>query len=337
MNKDDIKIQEMILHILDTSLDIPVLSDDLLDRSEFVIDFATTHISKLINSDLLKSSTFKTDNNYVYTQLSLLNSAGLIATSKNLSTVLFQLMKKNIYIPSCDLLFVTYTVDDKQYMSILKLNYKTSYIHYVTSNNNNTKNSIIQQKTTLPQLSQKVDEAIIIQLDNYNILLLEKKCEINGEPRNYLSELYLQSEAYISPKEKLNIITKTADKLNKKYYNDTLDKNMDFKKSLFNQFEETGTIDIEQVVSTTFNNNIEIQKDFEEEIQKKGIKEKNISFTNENSINKISKQKIKTDIGIEINIPIEHYKNSNYLEFMNNPDGTVSLLIKNINKMSGSF
>ena len=43
--------------------------------------------------------------------------------------------------------------------------------------------------------------------------------------------------------------------------------------------------------------------------------------------------KIKTDIGIEISIPIDYFQNKDYVEFFNNPDGTLSIELKNIGKL----
>lgn len=43
--------------------------------------------------------------------------------------------------------------------------------------------------------------------------------------------------------------------------------------------------------------------------------------------------KNKTDIGIEITFPVDYFKYNDYLEFINNPDGTISIQIKNISKL----
>ena len=43
-----------------------------------------------------------------------------------------------------------------------------------------------------------------------------------------------------------------------------------------------------------------------------------------------SKHKIKTDNGIELSVPTDVYKNKDAIEFINNPDGTISILITNV-------
>lgn len=48
---------------------------------------------------------------------------------------------------------------------------------------------------------------------------------------------------------------------------------------------------------------------------------------------KFRTQKLKTDIGIEINFPSHFYNDKDVIEFINNPDGSISILIKNVNKV----
>ncbi|HBC96700.1 MAG TPA: hypothetical protein DC034_07910 [Clostridium sp.] len=46
-------------------------------------------------------------------------------------------------------------------------------------------------------------------------------------------------------------------------------------------------------------------------------------------------QKLVTDDGIEIKIPTSYLTNGNKIEFLNNPDGTISILLKNIRDIHG--
>ncbi|GMA69784.1 hypothetical protein GCM10025879_10300 [Leuconostoc litchii] len=48
-------------------------------------------------------------------------------------------------------------------------------------------------------------------------------------------------------------------------------------------------------------------------------------------------QKFKLDSGIEISIPINVYQDLSKVEFVNNPDGTVTLMIKDIETILNKF
>jgi len=43
--------------------------------------------------------------------------------------------------------------------------------------------------------------------------------------------------------------------------------------------------------------------------------------------------KIKTDTGIEITFPVDYTHDQRYIDFINNPDGTISIEIKNVGKI----
>ena len=58
-----------------------------------------------------------------------------------------------------------------------------------------------------------------------------------------------------------------------------------------------------------------------------------LSVENPKVVKSIRSHKIKTDTGIEIKIPTEYLENSRYVEFINNPDGTISIALKNIGKI----
>lgn len=45
---------------------------------------------------------------------------------------------------------------------------------------------------------------------------------------------------------------------------------------------------------------------------------------------RMEKQSIKAKSGVEIKIPIQIYQDRDAVEFINNPDGSISLLIKNV-------
>ena len=57
----------------------------------------------------------------------------------------------------------------------------------------------------------------------------------------------------------------------------------------------------------------------------------------ENTVRKYQSQHLYADTGIEIKIPMEQYKNPRSVEFITNPNGTVSVLIKNIEHLEAKL
>ena len=74
------------------------------------------------------------------------------------------------------------------------------------------------QKALLPSESQRISEAAVIRLEDMDILLLEKKYDVNGAKTNYLSQLFLKCHAPLSQKSRMNIVAKAVEQVNNKYY-----------------------------------------------------------------------------------------------------------------------
>ena len=106
----------------------------------------------------------------------------------------------------------------------------------------------------------------------------------------------------------------------------------DLKTAITESIEENDNIDIESIKKKTFKDNLELQQIYTEELEAKGVVEKKIAI-NENVIKKIPKmQKLVTEDGIELKIPISYLSREEKVEFINNSDGTISILLKNIRK-----
>jgi len=336
MDENSIRVTNAIIHILDTNMDMPVLSNTLLGLSGEIRDFIKSHIYKTMTSDNCKNTMLEGEDNYCLNQIkAYLRDNNFISVTRNFSTQLFDFMKQNIDIPPADVIFATFNCEGESYFSILKMNYKSLFIHFVENTDKGTKNTIIKNHSILPSESQSLDEVIIIKLDDFSVKLIEKKYLINDKKEYYLSQYFLKCKPELSPKAKLDIVTKTAEQINKKHYNDDVEKKMRFKKALYDNCEADGTVNVVRVIDEVFENNIKAKNEFRESIMKKGIDKKEFQIQNRNSFRKLERQTIKTDTGIEINIPLEQYEDRERLEFITNPDGTISILIKNVSKIVG--
>ena len=185
MEKDEIIIRKAIVHILDSTIGMPVLSDTLLEAGPDLNDFLRGHIYKIASSDDVKSCQFDEENSIVYQLLKDFNEDNLVQVSQQMANHLYTIMNQNIDITPADLLIVTYQMDSTNYLALLKMNYKETYIHTTGSDMHGNSNDIIKQKATLPAEGTKLSEAVLINLSDYSIELVEKKYEVNGVKTNY--------------------------------------------------------------------------------------------------------------------------------------------------------
>lgn len=328
----EVNIKKLVLHILDGSIGMPILSECEHPKDSDIFDFIKLHIEKVFKDINIKNADFEGEDNNIKLLCESLSKEGkdFLDISKELAESLYKILIKNIDIPSCDLVCTIFEGDGKSYLGLFILNYKTSYIHHVGEEDNKKINKVVKQVTTLPNNGQKIEEFIVIDLSDYSILLKEKKYDIDGVKEHYLSKYFLKSKSILSDKEKVDIINKTSKKMINDYYDGDVKKMAELKTAIAKSVEENDNIDIEEVKKETFRDNLELQEMYTEELENKGVTEKNVSL-NENVVRKIPRtQRLVTDDGIEIKIPISYLSTSEKVEFINNVDGTISIILKNI-------
>lgn len=334
MRKDDIIMKLGIVHILDGAAGFPVLSDCLIDMGSSLSDFLKVHIEKFTESDDVKVCQF-TEESEAAEWIRNCNPDNFVETSRKLCEKLYGIMNANIDIPGADAAVVVFSESGTDYFGFLKLNYRSSYTHATKATEDGNSNQIILQKAILPSQSQKLTEAFIINLSTGEILLTEKKYEIGGEKKYYFSELFLECRAPMSQKTKLDIVTRAVEQVNKKYYGDEdTSRKMEVKRAIYEELEEKGSLPVEEVKEKIFKDSPQMQADFEEKLEKYNMTKEVVTPKSETTLKKFQKQRLTTDTGIEITIPMEEYKNPDRVEFVTNTDGTVSVIIKNIGKLS---
>ena len=97
--------------------------------------------------------------------------------------------------------------------------------------------------------------------------------------------------------------------------------------------EEEVPMTREDLAANVFNESEEMQNTFisaslEHELPKE------VEVPKQYVTKKLKNQKIKTDTGIELSFPTEYSENSNFIEFVNHQDGTITIEIKNIGKIT---
>lgn len=335
MEKVEIKLKYSIVHILNSEHAMPVLSDAVLEVGTEFEDFMKGHILRVLTGDDVKPGKFDEDepsNTYKILQAYNKSEQDFVQKTQDIATELFKIMNSNIDIPPADIIMVHYEVNKEEYFALLKMNYKTSYTHQTMSDSLGNINDIILQKALLPSETQKLSEAFVVNLNDYSVSIVEKKYDVNGVKVNYMSKLLLNCTGRLSVKNKIAIVEKAVNKAVKKYYNDSeqFEVQMETKSIINNELQEEGTLDIPVVIDKIFKENVSVKEEVKEDLSKYHLEKEPVTPINKNTTKKYEKQLLKTDTGIEIKIPMEQYNSKDAIEFITNPDGTISVLIKNI-------
>lgn len=342
MDRGGLRLQKVIVHILDSTVGMPVLSDTLLEYGSDFGDFLLGHISKIQASDDKKTCKFHKEGSQVYQQVLAFVGKGLsddafVEASQQMASQLYGIMNQNIGIPQADFIVALFEAGTGSYLALLKMDYKTSYTHQTQSDAFGNTNGIIKFRAILPTETQKLSEAAIISLSDFTVSLTEKKYEVNGAKVNYFSKLFLDCSGALSPKSQLSIVTRAIDSVQKKYFSEgeQFEAQMEAKQVIHNQLAETGAVDVPFVLDQVFREKEEYKEEVQGQLEKyKMGADARIEPQAESTTRRFEKQHLTTDTGVEIKIPMEQYQDGEHIEFITGPDGSISILIKNVGRIT---
>lgn len=338
MNKEDIKLRKVVLHIMDSTQGQPVLSDDVLEMGSELQDFIKEHIAKLMSGDDCKRCEFHRKESEVYAILEEYDDQNFLPISKDIATHLYEIMNANIDIPSADLFVVRFCYDSLEHLAILKMNFKSMYTHRSIPENDYVRNEVFRYNGLLPQESQKLAEACVIRLTDLAVWLVEKKAEINGKKEDYFSEYFLKCSTKLSDKKKLAIVQRAIEHVNDEAFEEAsrYEPQMKAKAIINEQLEKNGGFVVEELGDLVFKEREDLRIAYQDQLEKYNLVKEEVLPKAESTTKKYKKQCLVTDNGIEIKIPMDLYE-SDAVEFVTNPDGTTSLTIKNIGVLNAKY
>lgn len=326
----NITIDAAILHVLDTNINMPVLSDNCLTmENSSITNYLQKHIQKCLESDAAKKCFFKEQSDFLRILVNL--SDEFVAKTKQIATECFKIMLRNPSIPRADLICALWTDQmNTKYFSFLKMNYREGFTHYYQQIDSQNLLSIISQQTLLPSNTSRVEEAFVVNLSTLEVWISEKKYEIDGVKDFYLSSYILNCQSNITEKEKLATIKKAVLKINKEVLDDKKDIEYEITSRIHNQFVTNNEVVVSDLCQEIYKEYPDAAHSLETNLESNNIKMTDTIKVSESTAKRLEKQSVKTSSGIEIKIPVELYQNNDALEFINNLDGTISLLVKNI-------
>ena len=326
----EIIIHQAILHVLDTTLDAPVLSGGGMELTAEKTAYLQNHIEKLLASDEIRQCRPLPDSAF---RNELEHNQDFIDLSCRIAGVLFDYMHAHTTIPGADLAVVDFTRDGAPWLGILKLNYKNGYTHYTETVEGAPVNSIIQQRACLPTQSGKVEEGALVNLTDYSMRLLEKKYDIDGHKEFYLSSVVFQYTQAEPEKKKLQAIQEAAAQAVKDAYEDEPHADAQVAMLIANQAADNDNqVSVEQVRQQLAEEYPLAAVPFDDYVEKSEVLEEAAApvTVTPARIRRMESRSIRTANGIEVKIPTVLLNSDSELEFLHDPDGSVSLLIKNV-------
>ncbi len=328
----NIIIHKAILHICNMSITSPILSELSLEINDEVFEYLAKHISKI--SSLSTSKEYKLSNNTENSELLInFDKDNFEVTTKALSNNIFNIMSKCADIESADLMYCLYETEGVQKLCMFKLKHKNSFIHKIDEIDGAIIITLIKYKATLPSTSQKADESFIYDIKNNTLFINEKRHIVEDERITLFSNLLFNLPFTLSPKDTYDAIEKVSKMMIKEYFDNDIEKKIDVSKEIVNSFNCKGVVDLNNITNNIFESDHVVKERYNEELKNSGIKEETVRLDNKLDKNINKKQRIKTEEGIEILIPVEYLDDTDKISFNTNSDGTVNIVMKCLNSI----
>lgn len=327
-------IKKAVLHILDLNSNVSVLSQQPLDFSDTgVSEYIEKHIEKIHKDSSKKSGEFTPDSRFAmmladYTH----NELDFIELSTQIAGFMYEQLSISDRLEPSDLLIADCIYENVTYFVILLLANKTAFTHQVVNDESGLHNEIIRHYAILPPATQKPEAYAIINCDTMEVQFLDKRVSIDGQSVNILPERLLECTQQLSTKEAVKIVKQITESVAEEYGENSAMAVSKAKSIIAESAEEQDSICPFDLAEQVFSESPVMKEAFEKKAEEAQLP-RDVRIEKQFFTKSSRSHKIKTDTGIEITIPVEYFDNEEYLEFINNPDGTISIQLKNIGKI----
>jgi hypothetical protein len=332
----DVSIKKAIIHVLDKGGDDPILNNELLDMGDaFLNEFVRKHVIKSLNNDSAEKIVFENDE-FIVEYIKNLMDDQFIEYSKEIAIKLFDLIKNDQEIPSCDLLICEVSNNLDTFYGILKLDYQPSYTHKIDYKEDALQVSLIPHNIGLPSAKQKLKKCIFIggKDDQFNGLVINNNKKSDSDyKQNYFINEFVKGKKKIDSTQKTKIVKAEVEKWARKNLKEDIEKASELRENLNTSFVEEDSVALEKITEGVLTS--EQEEDMRKYIEKKGIDfDDHINIDRKWVDKKMKSKSLKTDTGVTIRGKFEVFKDKNLFEMKRNGDGTVDYIIKNVRNIT---
>lgn len=331
------KINHAILHVLDFESAINVFSQCELDLEDnrACRQFVTTHLRRARQSGDNKRAAFAEDSafagelkNYFFGEREFIDLSQQVA--EFISNELARADKAQ----STDVLVADFDDDDDvRWFAVMLLTSKQAFMHEVGTQDGNRVANITRHYAILPNPSQKVQSYCVVRASTMEIGYVDKARKIAGEDRMLIPEGLLQCETGVSGKEAIDTVTRVVEEVAEEHGANTAVALAKVKAAVAEKVEDDEELPPWDVVDEVFEDEPVIKDSVRAALTEEKMPERVPVERKQVERAAVRNHKIRTDTGIEISFPAEMGSNSDYIEFVNEPNGLISIELKKISSI----
>ena len=327
-------IHKFIIHVLDKENDTPILNDYEGRVSPEVDKFFQKVMNRVAKDDDLRKAAFKNYNDNLIKNCCeqiIYDEDTFLQNSKEIAAYLFEVMKINAEIESCDLAICLYTVKDEKYVGIVKLYYKRLYTHSIELLDEKFNIQMVSNEIGIPETGRQKQAAIVGANginDEYHLKVLDKDAEKEGSESKFVSE-FLHAEKIDDDKYKTKVFKNTAENWITNALSSDIKKAEDVRSMLNYTLKEKQEINVQDFIENNIKDE-ELKESFKEHMEDKGLEE-SFNIDKKWVEKKLKKRSIRTDNGFDIKGNLSDFEDPMKYSVRQNENGSIDIVIKNVN------
>ncbi len=317
----DLYLKKIIIHQFSPDDTEIAFADKPLTLTPSLDDYFRKKLSKVFTADA-KRGLFEPENDFIANLGDdLLESTRKIAQLWKEEFVISENQKTN------DLIFIQFDKEGQEYFAFLRVALKENLAHILGDDEQPLKLT----QNNLPSAAQTPDEALVINRQTMQYYLIEKRIKHNGSFANYFSENLLKVQPQQSVNKSIKQVEKTAQQVADSYNKDDFNFQSKMKSAIFKNLEEEQELSPEKLADQLFDDNLTARLTFVDqlkEVMPEPVAVADVDVSRQTK--KLESQKLSLSNGIELIVPNGIYRDAESVEFIQNNDGTYSILIKNV-------
>lgn len=332
-------IHKSIVHVLDKNSDSPILNDYESKNSLEVDKFFQKIINRVSKDDDLRKAEFNDYNNNIVKnccEQMIYDEDTFLQNSKEIASYLFDLIKINSDMDSCDLVICLYTIKDQRRVAIIKLDYKASYNHSIEFKNDKFNIQIKLNEEVISD-TKKPKQCALVGISSlnseYDLEILDKDSEKERISSKFINE-FLEAYKIEDDTYKTRIFIASAKVwlsnawIKSGYVRDIIKSDRAIE-VLEHVLLNNSVIDIRELADRIFKfEDKELKTEFINSMEQNNLSSFNID---KKVAEKMLKDRyLKTNTGIKISAKLEHIRDNSKFIIKENDKGSYDLILRNI-------
>ena len=323
-------IDKILIHMLDLEHSKVIYSDTFINLVEGTTEYYDKKIEKCLENTGIKELVVGSQHHLLQAARNMLESDETFKEeSIKITQDLFNLCTKIEEMPNANLMFVELKVDGKKYILIIKLNYKTMPMSLIEEVDGKQSIRFVNQQI-LPNKTTAVEEAIIINVEDSILSIIEKRFMIDGKPGYYLNEQYIKGEPKLTDKQKMSIVNKVVKKVDSQYNVIGGDPLPVVKKELVDLVMEHRPVKPLELAKKVMGDDYNASEEVETIMKDLGIGEDDEIVNVPISLDRMSRCKLVLDDDRIIELNVEDYLDGIDIEKEIDENGKTKIILKNI-------